>query len=80
MAKATTVEKKKTALLEIPLADPLAHGYCQRHINAHLNHDQAVMLRRIVDGLDASGATLESGRRVVSASAAVMWLIEQVKA
>lgn len=82
MAKAATKaeDKKATAILEVPIADAVEHVYCRRHVNANLNREQAIKLRRIVDGLDASGAKLANGRRVVTVAAAVVWMIEQVKA
>lgn len=44
----------------------------------HLDHAQAVALRRIAAGLDRAGAVLRSGKRVVNGPDAVRWLLENV--
>lgn len=51
-----------------------------RHLDVQLTTAQGRGLRRLRDGLDHSGARLESGRRVQSYPETIRWLLEQIAA
>jgi hypothetical protein len=64
---------------EVPMDQVRAGKYhVSRHLEAQINLDQAIALRKITLGLDAAGATLKSGKRIIKAADAVRWLLEQI--
>jgi len=70
-----------TAALYVPLAAAkLENCYIGTHVEARLSHDQALTLRRVHLALDARGARLANGRRVIHVADAVKWLLEQIAA
>jgi len=70
---------KKTALLvEIPICDELPPSEFQIHIDLTLKPPLATILRRIASQLDRQGATLNSGKRVVQANTAFIWMMERL--
>lgn len=75
MAKGT---KAKTIKIEIPLTGDPPTGYVSRHVDVRLDPDQANSLRRILDGLAATGACLRNKRRIETIGDALRWLLEQV--
>jgi hypothetical protein len=70
-----------TVQINVPLCDvrPDGPGVVE-HIEARLERQQAVVLRRIFVALDASGIRLRNGRRVITTADAVRWLLEQIPA
>jgi hypothetical protein len=71
--------KIKTVVIEVPLVDAdLAEAYLSRHVEARLSRDQAENLRKLFLALDAGGARLANGRRVIRAADALKWLLEQI--
>lgn len=67
-----------TLELTLPLAGVAEVGYTRRHVEVQLNGPQSVAMRRLLDGMDATGCRLENGRRVASAADVVRWILEQV--
>lgn len=64
-------------VIEVPLGTIPEGVYITRHVEVQLDHSQACTLRRLVEGLDASGARLANGKRVTAAADVVRWLLEQ---
>ncbi len=66
-----------SVLIEVPVADviPAAWGL---HINTHLTPEQSTALRRVTAALDQQLARLSNGQRVVNATGALKYLLEQV--
>lgn len=69
---------REQSIIEVPLGEIPPAVYITRHIEVNLDHVQSCTLRRVFEGLDASGARLVNGKRVASASDVVRWLLEQV--
>ena len=64
--------------ISAPLAEMPEGAYAQRHIDAQLNRQQALALRRLVLGLDLTDARLANYRRVISGADAIRWLLERM--
>jgi hypothetical protein len=65
--------------LAVPLSDASLEGcYVSTHVEVRMSHEQGLALRRLQLSLDAQGASLAGGRRVIHASDAVKWLLEQI--
>jgi len=67
-----------TVLVELPVCDVPAASW-PLHIDVRLTPVQSQALRRITHGLDIQRATLENGRRVVNATDAVRFVLEQIE-
>ncbi len=67
----------EAVLIEVPVAEvpPATWGL---HINTHLSIEQSLALRRVTAALDQRLARLSNGQRVVNASAALKYLLEQI--
>jgi hypothetical protein len=67
----------ETALIEVPIAEvpPQTWGL---HINTRLTPEQSHVLRRVTAALDERLAKLANDQRVVSASGALKYLLEQI--
>lgn len=66
------------AEITLPLREMPDGGYAQRHIDVQLKHHQAIALRQLIRGLDATGARLANDRRVITGADAIRWLLEAV--
>lgn len=65
--------------IDVPLcAADLEGQTAPEHIDAQLDHKQAISLRRVFLALDAGGFRLRNGRRVIAAADAIRWLLEQI--
>ena len=72
----TTIEIQQTELVcAVPFVDGL-NGYCRRRIDLALNTEQARRLKGILQGLEASEATLANGRIVSNPQHALQWILE----
>ncbi len=67
-----------TVLVEIPICEVPSASW-PLHIDVKLTPAQSKALRRITQGLDVRGATLGNGRRVVNATDAVRFVLEQIE-
>ena len=68
-------------LIEVPLGPPPGdEESCPRHVDLQLRsaYNRAAM-RRLLTGLDLSGARLADGNRVTTYVQALIWLLEQLK-
>lgn len=63
--------------IEVPYAADVEAVSWGIHLNLQLSPDQTNTLRRIAEGLDRQRATLANGRRVVTPSDAIRYLLEQ---
>lgn len=68
----------RTALVEIPLSEPLSTSFGM-HVELRLRSGPAQALRRAATALDQRQARLTNGRRVVNATTAVLWILEQLE-
>jgi len=64
--------------VSVPLAELKPNEYLNTHVDARLDPDQRVALRRLYNALWQQHAHLASGRHVESAADAVRWLLEAV--
>ncbi len=69
--------------LQLPLGALDADAYRGRglqdkHCEARLDRPQADTLRRVFNGLDATGARLRNGKRIASNADVVRWILERV--
>lgn len=63
----------------VPLAPLKAEAYAQRHIELNLDAAQTKTFRRLMDGLDRSGARLAADdKRVISGADGIRWLLEAI--
>jgi hypothetical protein len=69
--------RPETVLVELPICDVPAASW-PLHLDVKLTPVQSQALRRITQGLDVQRATLTNGRRVVNATDALRFLLEQV--
>ena len=68
-----------TVLIEVPIAEVQLATF-GLHLDVSLKSGPSNALRRVAAALDAQQARLRNGKRVVDASAALRWLIEQIEA
>ncbi len=73
----TQRDQPETVLVELPVCDVPAASW-PLHIDVKLTPVQSQALRRVTQGLDVRRATLENGRRVVNATDALRFLLEQL--
>jgi len=69
-------ERIKT--LNLPLAPLREDVYLTEHLDFRLSIPNRRTLRRLFDGLDEAGARLPNGRRVVSVSDAVRFVLDRL--
>lgn len=70
--------KPDTTLVEIPVCCEIPEATWRLHIDVKLSPSQSNALRRVAMGLDAERATLSNGRRVVSTTDAIRYVLEQI--
>ena len=75
MEKRVTQEQ---ARLTLPLGSVEEAEYLSSHIQAQLNRQQALGLKRVRRGLETSGARLNCGKIVATNADAVRYMLEQV--
>lgn len=75
---AKTPRDESVLLVEIPICDERPPSEFQIHIDLTLKPPLATILRRIASQLDRQGATLNSGKRVVQANTAFIWMMERL--
>jgi len=67
------------ASIEVPLTATILDGcYISTHVEVRMSREQGLTLRRLHLALDAQGARLANGHRVIHAPDAVKWLLEQL--
>lgn len=71
--------KLETAVIEVPLGDIGSGEYLSRHIEGRLKTTrQQLAMKRLLRGLQQSGATTADGRPVQRPGEALRWLAEQI--
>lgn len=63
--------------IDAPLAAVVPSGNCTRNLNVRLERHQAIVLRRLRNGLEDCGARLKNGSEVTDNSKVIRWLLEQ---
>jgi hypothetical protein len=72
-------EPPSVVSVSAPLSNADLNGcYISTHADVHMSHEQGRTLRRLHLALDAEGARLASGRRIITSADAVRWLLEQI--
>ncbi|QDU82668.1 hypothetical protein Pla110_44290 [Polystyrenella longa] len=76
----TEVSNYELAELTIPVSpEANQNKYLSRHVDVQVKTpEQRRALRQLIDGLDASGERLKSGRRVQSGADAFRWILENI--
>lgn len=69
--------KDSTVLIEMPISGEVPATEFGLHIDARLTPKQSTVLRRIANQLDKGQARLENGKRIVNATDAVKFMLEQ---
>jgi len=68
-----------TVLIEAPLGYVGKDEYLSRHVESRLKtREQQLAMKRVLRGLQSTGATTNDGRPVQRPGEAVRWLLEQV--
>jgi hypothetical protein len=68
-----------TAIIEIPLGEVADQEYLSRHVESRLKtREQQLAMKRLLRGLQASGATTQDGRPVQRTGDVIRWMMEQV--
>jgi len=81
MAKRTveTAKLEATATIEVPLGEVHDNEYCSSHVESRLRTpQQRRAFRRLLRGLQQTGATTESGRPISRGGDVIRWILEQV--
>ena len=69
---------ESTVIVEIPVSERLGTGF-QIHVDAQLQGEAAMTLRRIAKAFDKQQAVLRNGRRVVDPTTAFRKLLEIIE-
>ena len=71
----------ETVVIELPLGEVSEKEYLSRHVESRLRtRDQQSTMKRLLRGLQASGATTKDGRPVQRAGEAIRYMMEQIAA
>ena len=78
-AKAAVRVQTATVLVELPLGGVDSNEYLSSHVEARLKTlGQRMAMKRMLRGLQNSGAKTKDGRPVQRAGEAIRWLMEQI--
>lgn len=81
ITQAAAEEKSSCAVVtvELPLGDVGEKEYLTRHVESRLKtREQQMAMKRLLRGLQNSGATTRDGRPVQRPGEAVRWWLEQI--
>ena len=71
--------KLETVVIELPLGEVGEKEYLSRHVESRLKtREQQQNMKRLVRGLQQSGAATKNGRPVQRAGEVIRWLMEQI--
>ncbi len=69
--------KDSSVIIEMPISGEVPSTEFGLHIDARLTPKQSTVLRRIANQLDKQQARLENGKRIVNATDAFKFMLEQ---
>lgn len=69
----------RVAVIELPLGDVGNREYLSRHVESRLKtQEQQLAMKRLLRGLQRTGATTKDGKPVQRPGEAVRWLLEKI--
>jgi len=78
-ADTTSPVAKGTAIIEVPLGVVGNGEYLSRHVEARLKtREQQLAMKRLLRGLQQTGATTKDGRPVQRPGEVVRWMLEYI--
>ena len=76
-----TVQGVQVCTIKVPMAAEMNPNlFTQRHVDVRFSRPEALAVRRLREGLQLNGATLENGKSIYSNADVLRWILQQVPA